>query len=514
MSRMRNARLLTRLRLLLHGQMDNIRLRALGCRPVTGHPGCYPGKPVSPVKKNWVASDRFIPRKFVRPALHLMHRSAASGIVLVVAAVIAMLWANLPAFGDSYQNFWKHAYLDLSLGPIHLHESLQHLVNDGLMTIFFLVVGLEIKREMVLGELRDPRKAVLPVVAALGGMVLPALIYVAFNLDNQVALRGWGVPMATDIAFSLGILALVGSRAPVGVRLFLLAVAIADDVGAIAVIAIFYTSDLNFGYLLLGGAVLVAIGVASRVHIRSYVFYVPMGVIAWYAFLESGVHPTIAGVLLGFLTPARPLYDGAEFGRATRQIIDVYDTHPADSAGTYAPGPTEAHFEEVIEYEARAEFAGRVSEVARESIPPLTRVEHKLHDWSAFVIIPIFALANAGVTFTGVDIVDALTTPVALGVALGLVIGKGLGVTGFAWVVVKLGWGRLPKGVGWAHLTGIGLLAGVGFTVAIFITELAFTDPVLGDLAKIGIFAGSIVAGVLGYLKLRLASPTEVDPQS
>ena len=256
--------------------------------------------------KNWIDSDRFIPARFVRPVLRLTRIEAASGIVLVAAAVIAMLWANLPVFGDSYYNFWHHHHLEVSLGPIHFAEDLKDLVNDGLMAIFFLVVGLEIKRELVLGELRDPRKAALPVVAALGGMVLPALIYLAFNAGDPAAIRGWGVPMATDIAFSLGVLALLGSRVPVGARLFLLAVAIADDIGAIAVIAIFYTDDLSLGYLGLGIAVLALIVIATRVNIRSHILYAPLALIAWFCFLESGVHSTIAGVILGFLTPPAP----------------------------------------------------------------------------------------------------------------------------------------------------------------------------------------------------------------
>ena len=439
------------------------------------------------IKKNWIASDRFIPTKFVRPALRLTKISAASGIVLVVATMVAMLWANLPVFGDSYARFWHDIHLDLSFGPVHLFEDLKHLVNDGLMTIFFLVVGLEIKRELVLGELRDPRKAALPVVAALGGMLLPALIYVAFNAGDPAALRGWGVPMATDIAFSLGILALLGSRAPVGVRLFLLAVAIADDIGAITVIAIFYTSDLDFGYLALGIGTLVLISVGARVHIRSYMFYVPMSLIAWYGFLESGVHATIAGVVLGLITPSRPLYDAQEFDTAARRIVDIF---PA--------GVPEPRFRERVEHEA-----GLLADVARESVAPLTRVQHLLHDWSAFVIIPIFALANAGVGFAGVDLFEAVTSRVALGVAFGLLVGKMVGVTGFAWLVVKLGWGRLPDGVGWRHMLGTGILTGVGFTVALFIAELAYADHLLIDLAKIGIFLGSMVAAVLGYLVLR-----------
>lgn len=477
-------------------------------------------------KKNWIASDRFIPTKFVRPVLRLTQRSAASGIVLVAATVVAMLWANLPAFGHSYYDFWHNVHLDVSFGPIHLTEDLKHLVNDGLMTIFFLVVGLEIKRELVLGELRDPRKAALPVVAAVGGMALPALIYVALNTGDAAALRGWGVPMATDIAFSLGILALVGSRAPVGVRLFLLAVAIADDIGAIAVIALFYTSDLDFDFLALGIGALVLISIGARVHIRSYIFYVPMSLIAWYGFLESGVHATIAGVILGFITPSRPLYETREFSGAARQIVGTFptgvsgpgsmeETEPEDrlpAESVLWMDQAERLGEEIVEHEARL-----LSELARESIAPLSRLQHLLHDWSAFVIIPIFALANAGVAFAGIDIADAITSRVALGVAFGLVIGKMVGVTGFGWLVVKLGWGRLPDGVGWRHMIGTGILTGVGFTVALFIAELAYQDPLYIDLAKIGIFTGSIVAAVAGYLVLRSlpetarSTPAEVD---
>ena len=438
------------------------------------------------LKKTWIASDRFIPRRFVRPALRLTQRSAASGIVLIAATVIAMLWANLPVFGDSYAGFWHGFHLDLSLGPVHVYEDLNHLVNDGLMAIFFLVVGLEIKRELVLGELRDPRKAALPVVAALGGMALPALIYVAFNAGNPEALRGWGVPMATDIAFSLGILALLGSRAPVGVRLFLLAVAIADDIGAIVVIALFYTSDLDFRYLALGIGTLVLIAVGAKIHIRSYTFYVPLSLIAWFGFLESGVHATIAGVILGLMTPSRPLYDAKEFDSAARRIVDLF---PTDDP--------EPRFREKVEYEARL-----LAEVARESIAPLSRVQHVLHDWSAFVIIPIFALANAGVVFARVDFFDAITSRVALGVAFGLVVGKMVGVTGSAWLVVKLGWARLPDAVTWRHMIGTGILTGVGFTVALFIAELAYQDHLHIDLAKMGVFLGSIVAATLGYLVL------------
>ena len=438
-------------------------------------------------RKNWISSDRFIPKVFVRPALRLTHVAASSGIVLVAAAVAALLWANLPIFGDSYLAFWEDTHLKVSLGPIHLEEDLQHMVNDGLMTIFFFVVGMEIKRELVLGELRDPRKAALPVVAALGGMVLPALIYVGLNAGDGAALRGWGVPMATDIAFSLGVLALLGARAPVGVRLFLLAVAIADDIGAIIVIALFYTSDLDFGYLGVGIAALVVVAIGAKVNIRSHIFYVPVAVVAWFGFLESGVHATIAGVALGFITPSLPLYGAEEFDRATRRIVDIF---PATS--------DEPRFREKVEHEARL-----LAEMAWESIAPLSRLEHLLYNWSAFLIVPIFALANAGVRLVGIDLIGAATSRVALGVAIGLLVGKTVGVTGFAWLVVKLGLGRLPDGVSWRHMLGTGMLAGVGFTVALFIAELAYQDAAHIDLAKIGIFMGSILAGLFGYLVLR-----------
>ena len=448
--------------------------------------------------KTWIASDRFIPKNFVRPAMRFTRVEASSGVVLILAAVAAMLWANLEVFGDSYAEFWETP-VDFTFGPIHLTETFAELVNDGLMAIFFFVVGLEIKRELVLGELRDPKKAALPAMAALGGMVVPALIYVAFNSGGDAeALRGWGIPMATDIAFSLGILALVGRRAPVGAKLFLLALAIVDDIGAIAVIAIFYTSDLNLGYLAVGLAGIVAIAVATNVNIRSNTLYLPLGVLVWFAFLESGVHATIAGVIIGLLTPARPLYTPEEFDTTARRVLDYY---PSESA--------RSQDRELSEHEARL-----VADVARESISPLHRAEHALHNWSSFVIIPIFALANAGVRLVGLDIGDALTSAVSLGVMVGLVAGKTVGVSLFTWIAVKTGLGSVPKGVEWSHIVGVAVLAGVGFTVALFITELAFTDELLTDQAKIGIFTASIIAGIIGYLVLRLGSKRAGDPEN
>ncbi len=472
-------------------------------------------------RKTWIASDRFIPTKFVRPALRLTQISAASGVVLVAAAVIAMLWENIPIFGNSYLDFWQGTYLDISIGPVHFEESLKKVVNDGLMTVFFFVMGLEIKRALVMGELRDPRKALLPVVAALGGMALPGLIFAGFNSGDPALLRGWGIPMATDIAFSLGILTLLGRRAPVGARLFLLAVAIVDDIGALLVIAVFYTAELHIGYLVLGIGALAAAAVATRVNIRSNVFYLPLAAIAWYGFHESGVHATIAGVILAFIVPSRPLYGAAEFDRAAQRTIE--HLREIELLSTPPEGvdpdkwrqtlerlrqldrvaPPDPSFQEKVDHQARL-----MSDIARESIAPLTRLEHLLYNWSSFLILPIFALANSGVKLAGIDPVEAAASSVTLGVMIGLVAGKTVGVAGFGWVMVRFGMARLPSGVGWRHMIGIGLLSGVGFTVALFIAELAYVhaagavaSPI--DLAKIGIFAGSILAGAMGYLVLR-----------
>jgi NhaA family Na+:H+ antiporter len=449
-------------------------------------------------RKNWIESNRFIPRRFVRPALQFTRVEAASGIVLIVAAVAAMLWANLSMFGDSYAAFWG-THVEFSVAGLHLNESLTEVVNDGLMAIFFFVVGMEIKRELAIGELRDPRKAAMPAMAALGGMVVPAAIYVFFVIgEGGQAMQGWGIPMATDIAFSLGVLALLGSRAPTGAKLFLLTLAIVDDIGAIAVIAIFYTSDLSFAWLSLGLGGIAIIAVASQVNIRALSFYLVIGVVTWFAFLESGVHATIAGVLIGLLTPARPLYSPEEYDSTARRILDYY---PASS--------DEPQFQELVDHEALL-----IADVARESVAPLNRLERALHNWSSFAIVPIFALANAGVRLVGTDIGGSLTSNLAMGVAFGLVFGKTIGVTLFSWIAVKSGLGRMPAGVEWRHIFGIAMLAGIGFTVALFIAELAFTDPHFTDLAKIGIFAASIVAGVVGYLVMRSATVVKPTPEA
>jgi NhaA family Na+:H+ antiporter len=423
----------------------------------------------------------------MRPALRFADTEASSGVILLLAAAAALIWANAP-FGETYADFWHETHISFEIGHwVHFNESLQEV----------FVVGLEIKRELVLGELRDPKAAALPAVAALGGMIFPALIYVAFVAGTGgEAMAGWGIPMATDIAFSVGVVALLGSRVPIGAKLFLLALAIADDIGAITVIAIFYTDDLSLGFLAAAIGGLIVIEGGKRSGVRSMGFYVPAALVTWFFLLESGVHATLAGVALGLMTPTRPLFSSDEFDNKARRILDAY---PARATTQTA--------REHVDYEAR-----QLTAISHESIAPLSRLEHRLHLWSSFAIVPIFALANAGVRFAGVDFVDALTHPIALGVGMGLVFGKMFGVSLFTYAAVKLRIGKLPRGTTWNHVWGLALLAGIGFTVALFIASLAFSDPVLADRAKTGIFAGSLVAGLAGYWLLRRSkSPDEME---
>lgn len=440
--------------------------------------------------QTWATSERFVPKRFVRPLVRFTRIEASSGIVLLTAAVAAIVWAN-SAYSDTYFQILDTP-LTIDFGPFHLDETLQHLINDGLMAIFFFVVGLEIKREMIVGDLRDPKAAALPVMAALGGMIFPAVIYLVLNAGaGGEAIRGWGIPVATDIAFAIGVVALLGTKVPSGAKLFLLAVAIADDIGAIVVIALFYTEDLNPGYMALAIGGLVMIWVASKIRIRSLVFYVPVALAVWFFTLESGIHATLAGVALGFLTPARPLYHPPEFDQQARAILDEYPFEP-DSL----------RVQEHADHEALL-----LSEIATEAVSPLSRIEHRLLIWSSFLVVPLFALANAGVDFRNISFGAAVTSSVALGVALGLVVGKIIGISLFTFAAVRTGLGRLPAGTGWSHMMGLAAVAGIGFTVSLFVAGLAFDDPGLSDLAKVGIFTGSLVAGVVGTALLLRAKP-------
>jgi NhaA family Na+:H+ antiporter len=443
-----------------------------------------------PRHRTWAGSDRFVPRTFVQPFVRFTRIEAASGLLLLAATAAALIWAN-SMWSDGYHQLFEETRVVFEFGPIQIDETLAHFINDGLMAIFFFVVGLEIKRELVVGELRDPRAAALPVVAALGGMLLPALIYLAIaGPAGPEAAAGWAIPMATDIAFAIGVVALLGSRVPPAAKMFILALAIADDLGAILVIALFYTSEISLGWLSVAVALLVSIGVAVRVGVRSSLFFGAVAVAVWFAMLESGVHATIAGVAVAFLTPARPLYSSEEFEGKAREILDTY------------PLGDSPEDDEKSDYEAEV-----LSAIATESISPLNRLENRLLPWTSFLIVPLFALANAGVDFRGVDLVSVLLNPIALGVATGLLIGKAVGISLFTWIAVRTGLGRLPQSTTWRHIVGLGALGGIGFTVSLFITNLAFTDQQMADVARVGIFAGSLLAGAVGALVLLRAGP-------
>ncbi len=453
--------------------------------------------PHDPVHETWLSSDRLVPHRFIRPVIEFTRVEAAGGIVLLIAAAIAIIWAN-SAWADSYFDLFN-THIEISVGVIHVNESLKHFINDGLMVVFFFVVGLEIKRELVVGELNSVKKAALPAIAALGGMVVPALIFVAFvaPTGDPEAMRGWGVPMATDIAFSVGVVALLGSRVSVSAKLFLLALAIVDDIGAILVIAVFYTEELNLGYLAFAAVLLVVIHFAKRIGISSLLFYVPVAIAIWYGFLESGVHATIAGVILGLMTPVYAKYSDEQFRQKAVRVLEKWDINRASP-----------HAVERLDHDAL-----ELADVAKSSVPPLNRLEHALHPWSSFVIVPLFALANAGVRFVGAEtgLGEQLTSPVALGVAVGLMVGKPLGVTAATWLGLKLKLGVLPRRANMKTIFGLGALAGIGFTVSLFVSELAFTHEILVDESKLGIFLGSFVSGVIGYMILKSLKTPEED---
>jgi NhaA family Na+:H+ antiporter len=402
--------------------------------------------------------------------------------------VVALVWANAP-FGETYKEFWE-THLHIQMGGFDFNESLQHVVNDALMAIFFFVVGLEIKRELVVGELKDRKKAALPAIAALGGMIVPAVIYAFFVMGQPGdASKGWAIPMATDIAFSVGVISLLGRRVSTGAKLFLLALAIADDIGAITVIAIFYTNDLSLLWLALGLLGLAGVYLANRAGIRSMLFYWVGGIIIWFLIFQSGVHATLAGVALGLLTPVFPLYSEDEYQRKTSWIL-----------GRFEMDRSAPNHRERLDYDAL-----QMAAVASESVAPLDRLEQFLTPWSSFVIVPIFALANAGVRFADFEsgIVNALTSPVTLGVGIGLLVGKLVGISVATWIAVRTGIGKLPSRTGWSQIIGLAGLAGIGFTVSMFVTELAFAEADLTDSAKVGIFIGSGLAGIIGTLLLR-----------
>jgi Na+:H+ antiporter, NhaA family len=426
--------------------------------------------------------------RLLAPFREFARMSAAGGILLIFAAGIALLWANSP-YGDTYFGFWA-TELSLNLGDAAISDSLLHWVNDGLMAIFFLAIGLEIKREALVGELASPRNAALPIAAAVGGAVVPALIFVGLSGGGQAA-RGWGVPMATDIAFALGVLALLGSRAPTGLRIFVTALAIVDDLLAVVVIALFYTADVSVPALAAAAFVMLLLVGANRIGVRRPLAYAGLGVLLWFAVAESGVHATIAGVLLALTIPASTRLDSDAFVAHAREHIDAFEGRTVGGEAA----STERHHAALWELEEATERAQA----------PMLRIEHALHPWVAFLILPVFAFANAGVRIEG-DLASAIRDPIVIGVIAGLVVGKQIGISLGALAIVRVGWANLPSGVRWRHVYGAAWLGGIGFTMSLFIGTLAYGErsPELA-LAKFGILVASVIAGLGGYAILRRA---------
>jgi Na+:H+ antiporter, NhaA family len=424
--------------------------------------------------------------RVLSPMQHFIQSETAGGLVLIAATVIALVLANSP-LRDVYAAVLD-AHIGITIGPLQLDESVLHWINDGLMALFFFVVGLELKREAMVGELASPRQAILPLVAAVGGAMVPALLYTLLN-RGAVGAGGWGIPMATDIAFALGVLALLGDRVPWSLKVFLTAVAVIDDLLAVLVIALFYTSEIQFAALGVGVGVVVLLGVLNVLGIRAAVVYAVLGSIVWLAFLESGVHATIAGVLVALTIPARNRIDWSHFLTQARALLSACE--PVVTPESPRMLTDERQQSAVYELE---ELCERVQ-------TPLQRLEHGLHPWVSFGIIPIFALANAGVSLSTVGL-DGEALRITLGIVLGLVVGKPIGLIFATWLAVHLKVAVLPIGVTWFHIVGAGCLAGLGFTMSLFIATLAFNDAALLEAAKLGILAASVVAGLVGSLVL------------
>lgn len=426
--------------------------------------------------------------KVVKPIQKFIQQEKSGGLILGISVIIALFLANSP-WHHEYHHFFEQKLGFQFNGSTYFEYSFHHWINDGLMAIFFFVVGLELKREIVAGELSNPRKAMLPIAAAIGGMVVPALIYFALNPTGDVH-TGWGIPMATDIAFALGVLYLLGNRIPLALKVFLTALAIVDDLGAVLVIAFFYTSDISMMNLAIGLMFLFAMYIGNKMGVRSILFYSLLGIGGvWTAFLLSGVHATIASVLAAFMIPADvKIKESVLVARITKHLKRFKQADLNDNIPTLT--------------NKQLHILERVNSDTEKAIPPLQRLEHAMHPFVTFVIIPIFALANAGVSVLDIEIEQLFSTNVALGVALGLLVGKVVGVVGFTWLCAKLKIAPFPDGMNMRNLLGLALLASIGFTMSLFITELAFVSSEYKVQAKVGIFAASIIGGILGYYVL------------
>lgn len=433
--------------------------------------------------------------KLITPFQNIVRQERAGAIILFISVIIALVLANT-SLSDSYHSFLSNTLALSFNGQTYLEYDLIHWINDGLMAIFFFVVGLELKKEFVAGELSSPKKALIPISAAIGGMAIPALVYYLLNTD-PVTQHGWGIPMATDIAFALGILMFLGKRVPVSLKVFLLALAIVDDLGAILVIALFYSSEISFFNLMVGFTFLAIMFIGNRMGVRSTLFYAILGIGGlWTAFLLSGVHATIAAVLAAFMIPAESRIKEGDYLADIKDQLKAFEAIDPDDK---IP----------VLKEEQIAILNSIKTSTKLASTPMQNLTNIISPISTFIVLPIFAIANAGVSLS-VDIDTLFSTNIAVGVAMGLLAGKVIGIVGFTFILVKMGVGSLPKGMNFKNLTGLSFLASIGFTMSIFVGSLAFTEQLHLDQAKIGIFAGSIIGGLIGYFYLSFVSkPTE-----
>lgn len=435
-----------------------------------------------------------------RKLLSFTHSSTRAAGVMLLAAIAAIIIANTGAYTD-FSEFWHHTDVVVGVGTFVGEMSLAHVINDVFMALFFLLVGIEIKYEMTVGELTNIRQAALPIMGAIGGVLMPIVIYLFFNASDAETIAGWGVPTATDIAFALGILSLLGSRVPSGVRVFLSTLAVADDIIAILVIAIFYGSSPNFLWLAAAAVVFIVLIVMNRTHVYSLVPYMLVGMLLWFCVFQSGVHATIAGVLLAIAIPSGSRVNQNTFLKWSDERVHLANVYHDE----HAP---------IVSQKKYLATVSNLHNVSREVMPPVTRLEHKLYPWVYFAILPLFALTNADVSLAGGDIMQMLQSDVVHGVFFGLVIGKPLGIMLFSFLCVKLKIAKLPEGVNWMHMLGASILGGVGFTMAIFVANLAYGSEILITEAKFAILLASAVAGIVGFLFLLLQARKQEQTES
>ena len=425
------------------------------------------------------------------PIKLFMGREKSGGIVLILSVTLAMILAN-SNLAESYSHFFEQEVGFIVNGEPYLNYSLHHWINDGLMAMFFFVVGLELKREFIGGELADIRNTILPIGAAIGGMIVPALIFLSLNIGTPQTM-GWGIPMATDIAFALGVVYLLGDKVPVSAKVFLTTLAIVDDLGAVLVIAFFYTSELSIASLLFGLCFLAVMFIGNRLGIKSLFFYAALGIGGvWVTFLLSGIHATIAAVLAAFMIPADAKINESVYLKRIKKLTRRFEKEEANEVRTLEEG--------------QVDVLTHIQHDTTIAIPLLQQLEHKMTPIVTFLIMPIFAIANAGISFTDLSLSDIFSTHVALGVTLGLLLGKPIGIIGATFLMVKMRWATLPSAITRRTLLGLGLLASIGFTMSLFISTLAFTDELLMTQAKLGIFLASILGGIGGYVLLNKKS--------